>query len=267
MGCSPAEHIPAQHIPDGHIPDGHIPDGHIPDGHSHHASRTGRMPPWPSRRRRGAGQPPVRRRRARLGAAGGLALALALSLGACSSSTPTTASAAASASSASPGTASSSVVHRQLVIETGKADGRPGWPRYVPDGFTAPVGTTIVLTIVNHDDGAAPLPPDSPWGQVWGSDPTYGAVSGGTEQVGGKTVTAIPNQDVSHTFEIPGLLLNIPIPAAPSSSQPVTVVFTFTVLKRGTYLWICAAPCGGGAAGMGGAMTTDGWMRGHVTFS
>ena len=247
--------------------------GLIPADHRHDSPGTGRIFPDRLRRlHRGAGARQAPGRRALRGVAG--SLALALSLAACASSTTGTARtasaaprAAAATRTASPGAASGPVVHRQLVIETGKTDGRPGWPRFVPDGFTAPVGTTIVLTIVNHDDGTAPLPPDSPWGQVWGSDPTYGAASGGTEQVDGKTVTSIPNQDVSHTFEIPGLLLNVPIPAAPSSTQPATVVFTFEVLKAGTYQWICAAPCGGGAMGMGGAMTTDGWMRGHVTFS
>jgi hypothetical protein len=241
--------------------------GRILADHSHASPSTGQVPP--RRPHRGGRARRTPGRRVRLGVVA--SLALTLSLAACSSSTAGTTAAsthtAASTGTASPGAASGPVVHRQLVIETGKADGRPGWPRFVPDGFTAPVGTTIVLTIVNHDDGTAPLPPASPWGQVWGSDPTYGAVSGGTEQVDGKTVTSIPNQDVSHTFEIPGLLLNVPIPAASSSTQPVTVVFTFKVLKAGTYQWICAAPCGGGAMGMGGAMAADGWMRGHVTFS
>ena len=176
--------------------------------------------------------------------------------------------AAAGASHASSDLVSAStVVHQTISIETGKMDGRPGWPKFVPADFSAPAGATIVLTIVNHDDGTAPLPSSSPWNQVWGSDATYGAVSGGTEVINGQRVTEIADEAISHTLEIPGLLVNIPIPAASSSSTPVTVVYTFRVLKKGTYMFICAAPCGSGSAGMGGAMGATGWMRGYVHIS
>lgn len=204
-----------------------------------------------------------RRSLVRRAAVFGAGVALAASLAACSSSTGATAS-------GSPGSgivASTVVVHRTLVIETGKMDGRPGWPRYTPAGFTAPAGATVVLTIVNHDDGTAPLPPSSPWGQVWGADATYGETTGGTELVNGSPVHRVPNEDVSHTFTIPALLVNVPIPAAQSSADPVTVTFTFRVTKKGTFQWLCAAPCGSGATGMGGAMNTFGWMEGHVTFT
>ncbi len=192
----------------------------------------------------------------------GAAALLAAILAACSS--PVASNGAAPASGLDAGTV---VVHRTLTIETGKMDGKPGWPRYTPDGFSAPAGATVVLTVVNHDDGTAPLPPASPWGQVWGADPTFGVATGGTELVDGKAVRSIPNDQVSHTFTIPGLLVNVPIPAAPSSSRPVTVTFTFRVTRKGTFRWLCAAPCGSGASGMAGAMNTNGWMEGHVTFT
>ncbi|MDA8057061.1 MAG: hypothetical protein M0032_03670 [Actinomycetota bacterium] len=202
---------------------------------------------------------PLARRAAVLGAG----VALAVSLAACSSST----GAAGSGSTRNGLETSSVVVHRTLVIQTGKMDGRPGWPRYVPDGFTAPAGATVVLTIVNHDDGTAPLPPASPWGQVWGADATFGETTGGTELVDGQPVHAVPNDEVSHTFTIPGLLVNVPVPAASSSAHPVTVTFTFRVTKKGTFHWLCTAPCGSGATGMGGAMNTNAWMEGYVTFT
>ncbi len=190
-------------------------------------------------------------------AGAGVVVAAALALSGCTSST-------SAASSSTQKVSANTVIHRKLVIETGKMDGKPGWPRFTPGGFSAPAGATIVLTIVNYDDGTAPLPVASPWGQVWGEDATYGAVTGGTELVNGNKVSEISNQLVSHTFEIPALLVNIPIPAASSSSHPVTVTYTFRVNKTGTFLWICAAPCGSGSAGMGGAMNTADWMKGYV---
>lgn len=206
-----------------------------------------------------------------LGTLGGV-LVLALALAACSSNGGGTGSsgvgsgaAANGARGGAVGVVGATVVHRQLVIENGSTvPGRTDWPHFVPSGFSAPAGATIVLTIVNHDDGAAPLPPASPWGKVMGADPTFGAVSGGEELVDGKPVTSVPNAQVSHTFTIPGLLVNIPIPAAPSASQPVTVTFSFTVTKAGTYNWLCVAPCGSGSSGMGGAMDAEGWMEGYV---
>ena len=220
------------------------------------------LPAWQRRHRHASGRRRVHRTTTRSAAAIGVAALACASLAACSS---------APAPGAAPGgsglVASSVVVHRTLTIETGKMDGKPGWPRFTPGGFTAPAGATVVLTIVNHDDGTAPLPAASPYGQVWGSDPTFGAATGGTELVDGKPVHRIPNDQVSHTFTIPGLLINIPIPAATSESSPVTVTFTFRVTRRGTFNWLCAAPCGSGASGMGGAMNTDGWMEGHVHFT
>lgn len=156
-------------------------------------------------------------------------------------------------------------VQKRMVIETGKMVGKPGWPKVSPANISFPKGSTVVLTIINYDDGTAPLPPSSPYGDVWGSDPTYGLISGGTETVDGKVVTQIPNDKISHTFTIPGLLVNIPIPAVPPNKKTTTVVFKFQVNKSGTFLWLCVAPCGSGSTGMGGAMGKDQWMRGFVT--
>ncbi len=235
------------------------PVGHHVTGGRRAGEDLARLPALRHRRTDGDRRRSLVRRAVVLGAG----VALAASLAACSSST----GAAGSGSSGSGVVASTVVVHRTIVIETGKMDGRPGWPRYTPAGFTAPAGATVVLTIVNHDDGTAPLPPSSPWGQVWGADATYGETTGGTELVNGSPVRAVPNDQVSHTFTIPGLLVNVPIPAAQSSADPVTVTFTFRVTKKGTFTWLCVAPCGSGATGMGGAMDTPGWMQGHVTFT
>ena len=155
-------------------------------------------------------------------------------------------------------------VHEKMVIETGKMDGKPGWPRFVPPDLTFRAGSKVVLTITSYDDGTAPLPASSPFGNVWGSDPTFGIVSGGTETVDGKVVTKIPNDKVAHTFTIPGLLINVPIPAVQSGRKSTTVVYTFKVDKSGTFTWQCEAPCGSGSTGMGGAMNENGWMRGVV---
>ncbi len=156
------------------------------------------------------------------------------------------------------------VFDETLSIQTGKMDGKPGWPRYVPANFTIPANTIIKLTIINYDDGTAPLPSNSPWSKFWGSDPTFGLVEGGDETVNGKKITSVDPNNVSHTFTVPSLLINLPIPAAVSKNQPAVVTFEFSVSKPGNYHWLCAAPCGSGSTGMGGAMNTSNWMEGTM---
>ncbi|TAN22435.1 MAG: hypothetical protein EPN30_08845 [Actinomycetota bacterium] len=192
---------------------------------------------------------------AKVGAAGTVAAAALLLTGCTGTSSAT---AAKDVSAVSP-----SVVHEQMVIQTGKMAGKPGWPKFVPSDLTFAAGSTVDLKIVNYDDGTAPVPPSSPYGHVWGSDPTFALVNGGSETVNGKAVTEVANNLVSHTLTVPGLLLNIPIPAVPSGQKSVTVEFTFQVLKAGRYFWQCEAPCGTGTTGFGGAMNSVGWMQGY----
>lgn len=142
-----------------------------------------------------------------------------------------------------------------LAIQTGKQDGKPGWPRYVPADITLTKGAKVTLTITNNDDGTAPLP---------SSMATYDNVQGGTETVDGTPVTSEPNAQVAHTFTVPELGVNVVIPAAPTGGTN-TIVFTFTPKKSGSFTWHCFAPCGSGSDGMTGAMATSGWMEGTVT--
>jgi hypothetical protein len=165
---------------------------------------------------------------------------------------------ASSAPTSAPGPSSTAAGTTQvaLTVETGRMDGRPGWPRFVPADLTVPAGAEVVLTITSYDDGTAPLPA----GML-----AYDRVEGGTETVNGSPVTSVPNADVAHTFSVPALGINAVIPAVGSGQRTVTVVFRFTAGKRGVFVWQCFAPCGSGPDGMGGAMAMPGWMRGTIT--
>jgi hypothetical protein len=135
--------------------------------------------------------------------------------------------------------------------------------------ITLPAHHLIELVISNYDDGNASL-----------SGPQYASVSGtvsGTEMVfnntninstqgssgielrGAQTVASLPTGDISHTFTVPSLSLNVPI------STSSTVVAFFTTGSAGTLTWLCEANCGSGADGTGGAMITAGWMTGALT--
>lgn len=199
---------------------------------------------------------PRRRTRRRLGPRGGLLTSLALLAGVA------TLSAACGSSSTAPSTTSAApaVVHEYMTILTGGMIKQKGWPKFSPSDITVPKGATVVLTITSYDDGTAPLP----------SGMTYNNVTGGTETVNGQAVTSVPNANLAHTFTVPALGLNAAIPAAPTAAaggprQATTVVFTFKATKSGTFTWQCMAPCGSGANGMGGAMATNGYMKGTLT--
>lgn len=127
----------------------------------------------------------------------------------------------------------------------------------VTSGGTISAGDTVNLTIISNDDGPAAPPP--------GFNTVKGTV-GGTETVNGKSVASVATKDISHTFSIPALGINLPIPVAPTGGT-VTVSATIKMAKTGTFDWQCFAPCGSGASGWGGAMATADWMKGTVTIS
>lgn len=144
--------------------------------------------------------------------------------------------------------------HHTMTILTGAEDHRPGWPRYTDGNFTVRAGTKVVITIRNHDDGPATIPAifTQPQGLV-----------GGGERINGKWVSRVNPRTLAHTWTIPGLHLNIVVPAAPKGKTD-TVVATVRFSKPGVYRWQCEAPCGTGATGWGGAMVHMGFMEGAV---
>ena len=187
--------------------------------------------------------------------AGSLAvLAVGAVLSACGSS----ASSSTSTNSSAAPTTTAPAQNVALEIETGKMDGKSGWPKFVPSDVTVHQGAPVTLTITSYDDGTAPLP---------ASLATYETIQGGTETVDGTAVTSVPNANIAHTFSVPNLGVNVLIPAVPSGAKTTTVTFTFTPTKTGTFTWHCFAPCGSGSDGMGGAMATMGWMEGNITVS
>jgi hypothetical protein len=151
---------------------------------------------------------------------------------------------------------------------------QPGYFVLGPNGLessanlTLPANRLIELVIVNYDDGSASLvvPNDNvvsgtSGGSVFvASNDNINASQGASGIVlrGGEKVTSIPADNVSHTFTIPSLNLNVPVPVSS------TVVAYFTIAKAGTYLWFCETACGFGSDGTEGAMSTPGWMTGNL---
>jgi plastocyanin len=128
--------------------------------------------------------------------------------------------------------------------------------------ITLPANRLIRLVIVCYDDGNASLevPNDNVVsgtanGTIFvASNANINSTEGpsGIQVNGGQSLSSVPVADVAHTFTIPSLNLNIPVPTSS------TVVAYFTVTKAGTYLWFCETSCGDAP------MSTVGWMRGSV---
>lgn len=165
---------------------------------------------------------------------------------------------------------------------TGRGYLHPAWVSYfvkAPNGkwvhstqFQVPAHTRIDMTILNYDGGHALR------NQVLGR--VTGTLSGAMN-VNGKRVTDITpstGYGESHTFTIPGMGLNVPLPAvngndptfcteAPCTSDHVhnTIKFSFMSGAPRQYRWQCFFPCAAGFLdGNGGPMQTLGYMDGFL---
>lgn len=143
----------------------------------------------------------------------------------------------------------------------GTITGKPDWPRFAPSVVNLSAGKRVTLLIINYDDMNTPINSMMP----------YDTVQGGQETVNGVSLTSVGNSKIAHTFTVPSLGVNVPIPMATDSGKgsgatviPAIVTFTFTPSKSGTFTWQCFTPCGTDPNGMGGPMQTSGYMTGTV---
>jgi hypothetical protein len=142
---------------------------------------------------------------------------------------------------------------------------KPGGPAqdyaaYLPSTMlSVPEKSIVTVTIRNFDLDAIPIPDDSPYTHVQGT-------VGGVAYMGGKAYTRIARTDIAHTFTVPALHLNVPIPgSAAGGKRYVIVTFSFRTGTAGAYIWRCFAPCGDEPDGLAGAMAEVGYMRGTLS--
>ena len=141
---------------------------------------------------------------------------------------------------------------------------RPGGPAtdfaaYLPATMlSAPARSVVTFTIRNFDLDSALLPVSSQASQVQGT-------VGGVAYADGKAYTSLDRARIAHTFTIPALHLNVPIPGfSASAKRYVTVTFRIRTGSAGVYAWRCMAPCGEGQDGDSGPMADDRYMRGAL---
>ena len=125
-----------------------------------------------------------------------------------------------------------------------------------------PAHATIPVIIRNFDLDAAPVPagPAPPY-------PRVAEVDDGVATTDGFPYSVIDGTNLAHTFIIPALHINVPIPAHASASASrtyLTIMFRFRTGAAGTLLWKCSDPCSEDPDGETGAMADDTYMRGTL---
>ena len=171
----------------------------------------------------------------------------------------------------------------QLTIQTVGALGsgtHASWVSYLvraPDGtwvhttlWQLPAHTKIDVTIDEYDSGSPIRNPEI--GRV---------ITGSGATLNGNSLSLVDSyvgNGVAHTFSIPTLGINVPLPgvngnaknfcgAAPCqlNEEHNTIKFSMTTPGPGSYPWQCFVPCGlGWLYGNGGPMQTIGYMDGFL---
>jgi len=131
------------------------------------------------------------------------------------------------------------------------------WPAYAPNRLVVPANSLVTVSLHDYDLGLdTPLPNNTPFAAVQGT-------VGGVAYLNGKPYAALAPDKIAHTFTIPQLHINIPLPGYGKEAD--TISFTFHTGKAGTYIFQCFDPCGTGSSGFEGPMATKGYMVGTLT--
>ena len=167
------------------------------------------------------------------------------------------------AATASP-TQSKGKASLYLTIATPSMLGTDDMPAYIPAFPSIPAYSRVRVEIVNFDDATPLIGALEQFANVKGT-------VGGTIQVAAldakdpnatassQTLTALDPQNVSHTFTVAKLGINIPVAAK------ARTIFEIQTGAAGVYDWRCNDPCGQGDGGWGGAMAAAGYMMGKLT--
>jgi hypothetical protein len=131
------------------------------------------------------------------------------------------------------------------------------WPAYAPNKLVVPANSLVTITLHDYDLGLdSPMPTGTPFATVQGT-------IGGVAYLNGQPYAALAPEKIAHTFTIPQLHINVPLPGFGKESD--TISFTFRIGKAGTYIFQCFDPCGTGKSGFEGPMATKGYMVGTLS--
>jgi heme/copper-type cytochrome/quinol oxidase subunit 2 len=150
-------------------------------------------------------------------------------------------------------------VQANLSIVINQPGYQKDWPAYAPNTLVVPANSLVTITLRDNDMGDTPLPKGSPFTTIQG-------VVGGVAYADGHAYTALAPDKIAHTFTIPQLHINVPLPGDTTTGKSYDVVtFTFRTGATGSYFFQCFDPCGTGSNGWEGPMVTKGYMHGTLT--
>ncbi len=150
-------------------------------------------------------------------------------------------------------------VQANLDIVINQTGMQKDWPAYSPNNLVLPAHSLVTVTLRDYDMGDTPLPQGSPFTTVQG-------IVGNVAYADGHAYTALAPDKIAHTFTMPQLNINVPLPGDTTTGKSYGVVtFTFRTGAAGTYYFQCFDPCGTGSNGWEGPMVTKGYMRGTLT--
>lgn len=157
------------------------------------------------------------------------------------------------------GTPIPATTHPLINIAVNQPGLQKDWPAFSPSNLAVPANSLITITIRDHDLGDTAMPQDSPFTTVQGTVGTSATADG-------LKYASLTSDKIAHTFTIPQLNVNVPLPGDGIKSKDFnTVTFTFHTGGVGIYTFRCMTPCGNGPMGMMGSMQTQGYMLGTLT--
>ena len=157
------------------------------------------------------------------------------------------------------GTPVTGSTHLTMDIVMNQPGMQKDWPAFSTSNLVVPANSLVTITIRDYDLGNTAMPQDSPFTTVQG---TVGTIA----TADGREYSSLAPDKIAHTFTIPQLNVNVPLPGDGMNGKDYnTVTFTFRTGEAGTYTFRCLDPCGTGPMGMMGPMMTQGYMIGTLT--
>jgi hypothetical protein len=162
-------------------------------------------------------------------------------------------------SPARQGTPVTSSTHLTMDIVMNQPGMQKDWPAFSTTNLVVPADSLVTVTIRDYDLGNTAMPQNSPFTTVQGT-------GGSIATADGQDYSSLAPDKIAHTFTIPQLNVNVPLPGDGIKGHDYnTVTFTFRTGAAGTYTFRCFDPCGTGPMGMMGPMMTQGYMIGTLT--
>ena len=157
------------------------------------------------------------------------------------------------------GTPVAASTHLTMDIVINQPGMQKDWPAFSQSNLVVPANSLVTVTIRDYDLGNTAMPQNSPFTTVQGTVGTSATADG-------RTYASLAPDKIAHTFTIPQLNVNVPLPGDGMNGKDFnTVTFTFRTGAAGTYTFRCLDPCGTGPMGMMGPMMTQGYMVGTLT--